>query len=302
MVDFIEQHRRRFGVARICRELPISPSTYYEHSARRRDPSRLPLRHHKDAELCREIKLVHSENYDVYGAHKVWEALGDKGIAVARCTVERLMRRLGLQGTTRGPQPATTTPAARDQRPADLVDRKFEADGPNRLWVADFTYVRTLQGFVYTAFVFDVFSRMIVGWQVAGQMRISLVLDALEQALHARMVDGPLVHHSDNGSQYLAIEYGSRLQDAGIRPSTGSVGDSYDNALAETLIGLYKAELINRRGPWRNREHVELATLGWVDWFNNRRLMGPLGYMPPKQYEAGWYSQRELQPAMAGAT
>jgi len=302
MVDFIEQQRWRFGVERICRELPLAASTYYEHSARRRDPSRLPQRHRTDEQLCAEIRLVHAANYDVYGAHKVWKALNAGGRAVARCTVERLMRQLGLQGTTRGPQPATTTPAARDQRPADLVDRKFEADGPNRLWVADFTYVRTLQGFVYTAFVFDVFARMIVGWQVAGHMRMSLVLDALEQALHARQVDGALVHHSDNGSQYLAIEYGSRLKEAGIAPSTGSVGDSYDNALAETLIGLYKAELINRRGPWRNREQVELATLAWVDWFNNRRLMGPLGYLPPKEYEARWYSQRELRPAMAGAT
>ncbi|MEZ5336839.1 MAG: IS3 family transposase [bacterium] len=302
MVDFIEQHREQYGVERICRELPISPSTYYEHRARRHDPSRLPLRHHRDESLCKEIVRVHQENFDVYGARKVWEALGKEGTAVARCTVERLMGRLGLVGTTRGPNPLTTKPDARDARPDDLVDRSFRADGPNRLWVADFTYVRTRQGFVYTAFVFDVFSRMIVGWQVAGHMRMELVLDALEQALHARELEQGLVHHSDNGSQYLAIDYGSRLREAGIVPSTGTVGDSYDNAMAESLIGLYKAELINRRGPWRSREHVELATLQWVDWYNNRRLMGPLGYMPPKQYEEKWYSQTEPQPIMAGAT
>lgn len=302
MVDFIEQHRWRFGVERICRELPIAPSTYYLHLARRRDPTRRPPRQQRDEQLCDEIRRVHRENYDVYGARKVWEQLRREQIAVARCTVERLMRRLGLRGTTRGPRPATTTAAARDERPADLVDRKFAADGPNRLWVADFTYVRTWPGFVYTAFVLDVFARLIVGWQVAGHMRLSLVLDALEQALAARRLDRGLVHHSDNGSQYLALEYGSRLKAAGIAPSTGSVGDSYDNAMAETLIGLYKTELINRRGPWRNREHVELATLAWVDWFNNRRLMGPNGFMPPQEYEAQWYSQRELQPAMAGAT
>jgi len=302
MVDFIEQHRDKYGVERICRELPISPSTYYEHIARRRDPSRLPTRHHREESLCREIRRVHAENMDVYGARKIWKALGDEGIRVARCAVERLMRRLGLVGTTRGPDPVTTNPDARDERPEDLVDREFRADGPNRLWVADFTYVRTWQGFVYTAFVFDVFSRMIVGWQVASRMTMGMVLDALEMAMHARVPEPGLIHHSDNGSQYLAIDYGKRLREAGIQPSTGTVGDSYDNAMAESLIGLYKAELIRKRGPWRKREDVELATLRWVDWYNNRRLMGPIGYIPPKEYETKWYSQRELQPAMAGAT
>lgn len=302
MVNFIGQQRHRYGVEQICRVLPISPSSYYEQNARLHDASRLPQRHQRDAYLCNEIKRVYEENFEVFGARKVWEALCKKDIVVARCTVERLMRQLGLRGTTRGPDPVTTKPNAKDERPEDLVDRKFHADGPNQLWVADFTYVRTWTGFVYTAFVFDVFSRWIVGWQVSSRMTMDMVLDALEMALHARDVGEGLIHHSDNGSQYLAIEYGKRLKEAGILPSTGTVGDSYDNAMAESLIGLYKTELIRKSGPWRNREDVELATLRWVDWFNNRRLMGPLGYVSPKEFEAKWYSERQLQPAMAGAT
>lgn len=302
MVDFIEQHRHQYGVEPICRVIPISASTYYEQIARRRDASRLPQRHRRDEQLCREIRTVRSENYDVYGAKKTWLALGKKNIPAARCTVERLMCSMELRGTTRGPDPVTTNPDAKDERPEDLVDREFHADGPNQLWVADFTYVRTWTGFVYTAFVFDVFSRWIVGWQVASRMTMKMVQDALVMALHAREIEHGLIHHSDNGKQYLAIEYGKQLKEAGILPSTGTVGDSYDNAMAESLIGLYKTELIRKRGPWRNREDVELATLRWVDWFNNRRLMGPIGYVSPKEFEAKWYSERQLQPAMAGAT
>lgn len=302
MVDFIEQHRHQYGVEPICRVLPISPSTYYEQIARRRDPSRRPQRQVRDEQICNEIRLVRIDEAEVYGAKKTWLELGRQDVQVARCTVERLMRSMGLKGTTRGPDPVTTNPDAKDERPEDLVDREFHADGPNQLWVADFTYVRTWTGFVYTAFVFDVFSRWIVGWQVASRMSKGMVLDALEMALHARELSPGLIHHSDNGSQYLAIDYGSRLRDEGILPSTGTVGDSYDNAMAETLIGLYKTELIRKRGPWRNREDVELATLKWVDWFNNKRLMGPLGHIPPKEFEAKWYSERQLQPAMAGAT
>jgi transposase InsO family protein len=302
MVDFIEQHRHQYGVEPICRVIPISASTYYEQIARRRDASRLPQRHVRDASLCVEIKRVYEVNYEVYGARKIWQALGKEGIEAARCTVERLMLRLGLKGTTRGADPVTTNPDAKDERPEDLVDREFHAEGPNRLWVADFTYVRTWTGFVYTAFVFDVFSRWIVGWQVASRMTMKMVEDALVMALHAREFEDGLIHHSDNGSQYLAIDYGKRLKEAGIVPSTGTVGDSYDNAMAESLIGLYKTELIKKQGPWRDRRHVELATLDWVDWFNNRRLMGPIGYTSPKEFETKWYSEREFQSVMTGTT
>jgi len=302
MVDFIERHRHQYGVEPICRVLPISPSTYYAQIARRRDPSRRPQRQRRDEQVCNEITNVRTGEAEVYGAKKTWLELGRQGVQVARCTVERLMRSMGLKGTTRGPDPLTTKPDARDERPEDLVDREFQADGPNQLWVADFTYVRTWQGFVYTAFVFDVFSRWIVGWQVSSSMTQAMVLDALEMAMHAREVSPGLIHHSDNGSQYLAFDYSNKLKEAGIMPSTGTVGDSYDNAMAESLIGLYKTELIKKRGPWRNRAAVEQATLTWVDWYNNRRLMGPLGFIPPKEFEAKWYSQRELQPAMAGAT
>lgn len=302
MVDFIDKHRRRFGVERICRELPISPSTYHEFKARQADPSRLPKRHRSDAELKKQILQVRADNYDVYGARKTWKALLDKSIKAARCAVERLMKELGIRGELRGRDPRTTFADLTRSSPGDLVQRNFTATGPNQLWVADFTFVRTRKGFVYAAFVFDVYSRMIVGWQVARTMHAQLVLDALEQALYARGDRDQLIHHSDNGSQYLSIEYGRRLREAGIEASTGTVGDAYDNAMAESLIGLYKTELIKKRGPWKDMVDVEFATLGWVEWFNNRRLMAPLGYRSPQQFEEQWYSSRKAQPALAGAT
>jgi transposase InsO family protein len=216
----------------------------------------------------------------------VWQQLVREGVELARCTVERLMREMGLRGVVRGERVRTTLPADTDGRPLDLVERKFVATRPNQLWVADITYVATWAGFIYVAFVIDVFSRYIVGWRVSNSLRTDLALDALEQALHARELDGPLVHHSDRGCQYLSIRYTERLDEVGIEPSVGSVGDSYDNALAESIIGLYKTEVINHLGPWRGREHVEFETLDWVSWFNKERLLGPIGNIPPVEFEA----------------
>ena len=300
MIDFIEEHRSTYGVEPICAVLPIAPSTYHEHAGRRSDPERRPRRAQRDAELLPEVRRVHQEsNEGTYGALKVWRQLRREGLSVARCTVERLMRAAGLRGVVRGRAvKVTTTPGDEAARPADLVRREFHADRPNQLWVADFTYVATWVGFVYVAFVIDVFSRAIVGWRVSRSMRSDLALDALEQALHARPTAAGLVHHSDRGSQYLAIRYTERLAEAGIERSVGSVGDSYDNALAETIIGLFKAEVIWRKGPWRGVEPVEYATLEWVDWFNNRRLLGPIGYVPPAEFEAAWYQAQQGQ-AMA---
>jgi transposase InsO family protein len=299
MVDFIEEHRSVYGVEPICEVLPIAPSTY-EHAARQRDPERRPYRAKRDDRLRAEVRRVHKESHDgVYGAEKVWRQLRRERCWVARCTVERLMREEGLRGVVRGHAfKVTTTPGNEGARPADLVKREFSATRPNQLWVADFTYVATWVGFVYVAFIIDVFSRAIVGWRVSRSMRSDLALDALEQALHARPKTGGLVHHSDRGSQYLAIRYTERLAAAGIERSVGSVGDSYDNALAESIIGLYKAEVIWRRGPWRSIDAVEYATLEWVDWFNNRRLLEPIGYMPPAEYERAWYDAQQSQ-AMA---
>ena len=233
------------------------------------------------------------ENLQVYGADKVWRQLLREGLAVARCTVERLMREVGLRGVRRGKSVRTTVPDAKAPCPLDRVNRQFQADRPNQLWVADFTYVSTWQGFVYVAFVVDVFARYIVGWRVSTSMQTDFVLDALEQALYARRRerDRELVHHSDRGSQYVSIRYSERLAEAGIEPSVGSTGDSYDNALAETINGLYKAEIIHRRGPWKSREAVELATLEWVSWFNNKRLLEPIGYIPPAEAEANYWQQ-----------
>ncbi len=229
----------------------------------------------------------------VYGADKVWKQLNREGIAVARCTVERLMKQLGLRGVRRGKRVRTTIPEVSAPRPLDRVNRQFKADRPNQLWVSDFTYVSTWQGWLYVAFVIDVFARRIVGWRVSSSMTTDFVLDALEQALYARRPDndGTLIHHSDRGSQYVSIRYSERLTEAGIEPSVGSRGDSYDNALAETINGLYKAEMIHRRAPWKTRESVELATLQWVAWFNHHRLMEPLGYIPPAEAEANYYRQ-----------
>jgi len=289
MVAFIDAHRERYGVESICRQLPIAPSTYYEHKAREADPERLPRRTQRDTALKPEIR----QNFQVHGAKKVWRQLNREEIPVARCTVERLMGVLGLQGAVRGKAYKTTVPDDAAERPADLVQRQFEADRPNQLWVADFTYVATWVGVVFVAFVIDVFARRIVGWRVASSMRTDLVLDALEQALWSRAGTEGLVHHSDRGSQYLSIRYSERLAEAGVESSVGSVGDSYDNALAETIIGLFKTEVIRRRGPWRTLDAVEYATLEWVDWFNHRRLLEPIGNIPPAELERAYYQQRE---------
>jgi transposase InsO family protein len=257
------------------------------------------LRAQRDAQLLPQVHRVWQANHQVYGAEKVWRQLNREGVAVARCTVERLMRQLGLQGVRRGKAVRTTIPDPKAPCPLDRVNRQFRAERPNQLWVSDFTYVSTWQGWVYVAFVIDVFSRRIVGWRQSSSMHTEFVLDALEQALYDRKPseDDGLVHHSDRGSQYLSIRYSERLAEAGIEPSVGSKGDSYDNALAETINGLYKAEVIHRRGPWKTKQAVELATLEWVAWFNHHRLMGPLGYVPPAEYEANYHRERAGQAA-----
>ena len=301
MVDFVEENRREHGVEPICAMLPIAPATYYEERARRADPERRPARLRLDDELKPEIRRVWDENMAVYGADKVWRQLRREEFCVARCTVERLMRSEGLRGAVRGRAFTVTTVAdASAGRPADLVKRDFSAEGPNQLWVADLTYVATWDGFIYVAFVIDVFSRAIVGWRVSRSLRSDLALDALEQALHLRPRTADLVHHSDRGVQYLSIRYTERLAEAGIERSVGSVGDSYDNAMAETVIGLFKTEVIRRRGPWRNIDDVEYATLEWVDWFNNRRLLEPLGYVPPVEFESAYYSKKAPVVVTAG--
>lgn len=292
MVAFIDAHRERLGVEPICAQLPIAPSVYYTHRGRQGDPTRLPPRRQRDDALGREIQRVYDENFQVYGARKVWKQLVREGFSVARCTVERLMRALGLQGVRRGARCRTTIPDDRVERPVDHVNRQFRATRPNELWVADFTYVATWVGFVYVAFVVDVFARRIIGWRAARTMKADLVLDALEQALWARSGANGVIHHSDAGSQYLSIRYTERLAEAGAVPSVGSVGDSYDNALAETIIGLYKTEVIYPRGPWRHLESVEYATLEWVNWFNHHRLLEPIGYIPPAELEAAYERQQ----------
>jgi putative transposase len=294
MVRYINEHRETYGVEPICAVLPIAPSTYFRIRAQQQDATKRPVRAKRDAELCIEIQRVYDENFGVYGPRKVWRQLRREGHSVARCTVERLMREMGLAGVVRGRAWKVTTqsqPAL--DRPTDLVDRTFVATRPNQLWVADFTYVATWAGFVYVAFVIDVFARRIVGWRVSSSMRTDFVLDALEQAIYARGGTMPagLVHHSDHGTQYLSMRYTDRLADAAIAPSVGSRGDAYDNALAESVIGLFKTEVIQRLGPWRHLDNVEFATLTWVDWFNTRRLLEPIGYVPPAEYEAQYYEQ-----------
>jgi len=293
MVSFIDVHRDEYGVEPICAQLPIAPSTYYEHKARERDPSKLPARVRSDRELKEDIQRVYDENFQVYGAAKVWRQLNRESIPAARCTVERLMGDMGLAGAVRGCRRWTTIPAEDAARPADLVNREFTATRPNQLWVADFTYVATWSGVVYVAFVIDVFARFIVGWRVSRSMRADLVLDALEQALWSRRGAEGVIHHSDRGSQYLSLRYTDRLAEAGATPSVGSVGDSYDNALAETVIGLFKTEVIRRRGPWRGVDPVEYATLEWVDWFNHRRLLEPIGNVPPAEFESAYHRQTQ---------
>lgn len=293
MVAFVDAHRDEYGVEPICDVLPIAPSTYYEHRARAEDPDRRPAREKRDQRLRPQIQRVWNDNHAVYGVDKVWHQLGREKIDVARCTVERLMRDMGLRGAVRGRAFTVTTRADEAAaRPPDLVHREFAASRPNELWVADITYVATWVGFAYVAFVVDVFSRRIVGWRVSSSLRSDLALDALEQALHARPRNDKLVHHSDRGTQYTSIRYTERLATAGLERSVGSVGDSYDNALAETINGLYKTEVIRRSGPWRTVDDVEYATLVWVDWFNNRRLLEPLGYVPPAEFEAAYYQQQ----------
>jgi len=298
MIAFIDAHRDAYGVESICAQLPIAPSTYYEHKRRQIDPSRVPARVRRDGELRGSIRRVWDDNFQVYGARKVWRQLNREQIPVARCTVERLMRSLGLQGAMRGRKCRTTIADDSAERPLDHVNRQFQATRPNELWVADFTYVATWSGFVYVAFVIDVFARRIMGWRVARSMHAELVLDALEQAIWSRSGVEGVVHHSDRGSQYLSIRYSERLAEAGAQPSVGSVGDSYDNALAETIIGLFKTEIIHRRGPWRHLEAVEYATLEGVDWFNHRRLLEPIGNIPPAELEAT-YDQSMSQLPMA---
>jgi transposase InsO family protein len=279
--------------------LPIAPSTYYEQKAREDDPDRLPERTRRDSSLEVDIKRVWEENFEVYGARKVWRQLNREFIEVARCTVERLMKRLGIQGVTRGAKCWTTISDDALVRPSDLVNREFTATRPNQLWVADITFVATWAGFVYVAFIIDVFARRIVGWRVSRSLHTELVLDALEQALWSRTGTVGLIHHSDRGCQYLSIRYTERLAEANIDSSVGSVGDSYDNALAETINGLYKTEVIRRRGPWKNIDEVEYATLEWVDWFNNRRLLEPIGNVPPAEYEMMYYRQLEESAMVA---
>ncbi len=294
MVGFINDHRDQFGVESICAVLPIAPSTYFRYRAEQRDPTRRSARRQRDAVLCGLIRRIWETNHRVYGSRKVWKQLAREGVDEARCRVQRLMHAMGLEGATRGRAWITTTQAdGTTVRPPDLVDRHFVATSPNQLWVSDFTYVATWRGFVYTAFVIDVFARRIVGWRVSSSLRTDFVLDALEQAIYDRgdHASAALVHHSDRGTQYLSMRYTERLADAGIAPSVGSRGDSYDNALAESIIGLYKTEVIQRRGPWRTLEAVEFATLAWVDWFNHRRLLEPIGYVPPAEYEQRYYAQ-----------
>ncbi len=291
MTAFVDEHRDTYGVEPICRLLQIAPSTYYVHQAKRADPELRSNRACRDEVLCGEIRRIWEENFGVYGARKVWRQLVREGYRVARCTVERLMRRLGFAGIVRGKSTRTTVSDKAQPCPQDKVNRQFRAERPNQLWIADFTYVSTWQGFVYVAFVIDVYARRIVGWKVSRSARTDFVLDALEQALWARKpTKGGLVHHSDRGVQYVSIRYSERLADAGIESSVGSVGDSYDNAMAESIIGLFKTEVIERQS-WPNLEAVEMATLNWQHWYNHKRLLGPIGYVPPAEAEAAYYQQ-----------
>lgn len=301
MIAFIDQNRDEYGVEPICRTLPIAPSTYHTHEARRRRPDEAPPRVQRDAGLKPEIQRVHEENFQVYGARKVWLQMNREGLSVARCTVERLMKCMGLQGVIRGKPVKTTVSDKTAPCPLDRVNRQFHASAPNMLWVSDFTYVSTWAGMMYVAFVIDVLARRIVGWRVSRSMHAAFVLDALEQALAARrpFAGGGLIHHSDRGSQYVALKYTERLAQASVEPSVGSVGDSYDNALAETIIGLYKTEVVEPRGPWKSFDAVEYAVAEWVEWFNNKRLLGPIGDIPPAEAEDAYW--KTLEPAAIAA-
>lgn len=276
--------------------LQVAPSAYRRHAARLREPALRSARAKQDDVLCVQIRSIWLANREVYGADKVWRQMHREGQPVARCTVERLMRAMGLQGVVRGKKVRTTLPEPATPAPRDLVKRAFTAERPNQLWVADFTFVSTWQGFAYVAFIIDVYSRFIVGWRVSRHMRTDFVLDALEQALHTRQPAAHrLIHHSDRGSQYLSIRYGERLREAGIEPSVGNVGDSYDNAMAETINGLYKAELVHKQGPWKTVETLEWETLNWVSWFNQQRLLEPIGNVPPAEFEAQYEQGQALE-------
>lgn len=304
MNAYIDQHRDAYGVEPICNVLQVAPSAYRRHAARQRNPALRCARDHRDDRLKPQIQRVWEANQQVYGAVKVWKQLQREGTPVARCTVERLMKRLQIQGVRRGKVVRTTIPDQTALCPRDKVNRQFKADRPNQLWVSDFTYVSTWQGWLYVAFVIDVFARRIVGWQISPSMRTDFVLDALEQALYERQPEGDesLIHHSDRGSQYVSIRYTERLAEAGIEPSVGSRGDSYDNALAETINGLYKTELIHRRGPWKTKQSLELATLEWVHWFNHHRLLESIGYIPPAEAEAHYWQHLAQQRETAAST
>ena len=295
MIRFVDAYRDDHGVEPICRVLEIAPSTYHAHARRRSQPETAPPRVQRDVELMQEIRRVFDENFQVYGVRKVWRQLRREGFDVARCAVARLMKKMALQGVIRGRRVRTTVADTAAPCPLDHVKRQFKAPRPNVLWVSDFTYVATWVGFIYVAFVIDAYARRIVGWRVSRSAHAGFVLDALEQAIHDRkpVSGGGIVHHSDRGVQYVSIKYTERLAEAGLVPSVGSVGDSYDNALAETINGLYKAEVIHRRGPWRTLQAVEYATLEWVDWFNNRRLLEPIGNVPPAEAEAAYYRDLE---------
>ena len=301
MIAFIDDQRSVRGGEPICKVLPIAPSTYHEHVAQRRDPWRLSARARGDLALRIEVRRVFDANYRVYGVRKVWRQLQREGFDVAGCTVARLTRAMGLAGVIRGKPMRNTISDRSSPCPRDHVNRQFRTSAPDMLWVSDFTYVATWAGFVYVAFVIDTFARRIVGWRASRTAHAGFVLDALGQALHDRRPtrSGGLIHHSDRGSQYVSIRYTVRLAEAGIEPSVGSVGDSYDNALAETINGLYKAEVIHRRGPWRSFEAVEYATLEWVDWFNHRRLLEPIGNIPPAEAEEQYYAMIKQCPMAA---
>jgi len=301
MIAFIDGHREVHGIEPICCILPIAPSTYHAHVAKRSDPSLLSARAQRDRALKQQIRRLWDDNFQVYGARKMWHALRRDGVSLARCTVERLMRQMGLKGVVRGKRVKTTISNLAVPCPEDHVNRQFQALCPNKLWLSDFTYVSTWRGFVYVGFVIDAFARRIVGWKVSATASAGFVLDALEQALCDRqpIAGAGLVHHSDRGVQYVSIKYTERLEQAGIAPSVGSVGDSYDNALAETVIGLYKTEVINHQGPWQTLASVELATLQWVHWFNHKRLLAPIGNVPPAEAEDRYYVSLQAEALAA---
>lgn len=300
-MSFIDANAKELGIEPICRELAIAPSSYHEHAARLVDPGKRSARARRDDEMRAQIKRVHDASFGLYGTRKVWHQLRREGVTVAKCTVERLMSSMGLAGVRRGQTRVTTVSNPKAPCPLDKVNRKFRVSRPNALWVVDFTYVHTWAGFVYVAFVIDAYARRIVGWKVSTSATANFVLDALEQAIHARRPgpDDGLIHHSDRGVQYLAMNYTQRQAEANLVPSVGSVGDSYDNALAETINGLYKAEVIWRQRSWPSVSAVEMATLRWVDWFNNHRLFGPIGHIPPAEAEANYFADNETLDMVA---